>query len=541
MNRFFTTACQNAKPRGVGQAFQPDTRARQAGKPDLLNTAAGSFLLMRAVLIGTLLVAAAQGQTPVKRAIKETLLADFPADPAIRDTAVLSPSAAHVAYLATAGGQSVVVLDDKKQKPYDKVAALTFSDDGRLAYVASKGGKWLMVVADQEQGPYEKVGPPVFSPDGKRLAYVAMLADQKRAVVIDGKPGTAFDEIFDGLLVHSPDSQRLAYGGRKGKEWFVVIDGKESGPFEYLGSATGILFSKDSRHIAFAALEKGKFRLMLDGKPREPFENLAEAALSADGSHWAVAAFQEGKWRVIVDGKPQAAYDEINEGSLQFSPDGGHVAYGARDGRRWMPVLDGKPCPDPVGVSVLGFAEKNAEIKFSPNSRLLAYVARVEVAFESDGRKFTEQGEAVLTADVGTPTPSKTAKPKEKPAETGPRAFQRIGGGTLVFNVGGQRLAYVARNKARDRESSFVVADGKRKPRYDLVGYLTFAPDGRRPVYAATRGNKAFTVVDEKESAVQFDEIWMPPGQPLLFVSPTRFRYLGIRGGKIFSVEESLE
>ena len=115
--------------------------------------------------------------------------------------------------------------------------------------------------------------------------------------------------------------------------------------------------------------------------------------------------------------------------------------------------------------------------------------------------------------------------------------FDRIGGGTLVFSLSGRRLAYIARSG----RWSFVVADGNRKPRYDLVGYLTFTPDGRYPVYAAMKGKKTFTVVEDREASHQYDAIWMPRGETLRFVGPTRFRYLAVKEGSIYMVEEQLD
>ena len=114
---------------------------------------------------------------------------------------------------------------------------------------------------------------------------------------------------------------------------------------------------------------------------------------------------------------------------------------------------------------------------------------------------------------------------------------RRIVAGTLVHSAGGRRLAYVARSG----HSSLVVAHGKRKPRYDRVGYLTLAPDGRRPVYAATRGKEAFTVVDDEEAAHRYESIWMPPGEPLKFTSRTRFHYLAVKNDSIYLVEEELD
>jgi hypothetical protein len=85
------------------------------------------------------------------------------------------------------------------------------------------------------------------------------------------------------------------------------------------------------------------------------------------------------------------------------------------------------------------------------------------------------------------------------------------------------------------------VVDGKRRPRYDMIGYLTFTPDGRSVLYAAIRGKKTFTVVEDKEAAHQYDAIWMPRGGRFTFTAPKKFHYLAVNDGNMVLVEEELD
>jgi hypothetical protein len=274
-----------------------------------------------------------------------------------------------------------------------------------------------------------------------------------------------------------------------------------------------------------------KWCVILDGKPQPACDNLGPLAFSPDGKRVAYAAVhkdsQKETWQVVANGKPGNSFDAIGHQTLLFSPDGRHLAYAAQTGAEWCVVLDGKSGPPYDGIG---------QVKFSPNSQLLAYVAK---------RKSTE---AVLSEplgpSVGPALPAardsgtRPAQPALRAGSGGePRFFDRIGGGTLVFSPSGRHLAYVARSG----RWSFVVADGNRKPRYDMVGYLTFTPDGRWPVYAAVKGKKTCTVVEDREATHQYDAIWMPRGEPLRFVGPTRFRYLGVKEGSIYLVEEQLD
>ena len=449
----------------------------------------------------------AAGQTVVARKHTETLLAPFPE--AVWDSAMISPNLRRVAYVRqTAAGQQVVV-------------------NGR------------------EETPYPKVGLPTFSPDGQRLAYVAMLPDGQRAIVLDGKPGKPCEMVFEGTIVFSPDGRRMAYGARRANGWFLVVGDQELGPYEFLGSSTGFQFGGDGARLAFAALIDKKWCVILDGKPQPPCDNLGPLVFSPDGKRVAYVAMRKEQeketWHVVADGKPGSPFDAIGEESLVFSPDGKHLAYAARTGGAWCVVLDGTPRGKHDGIG---------QIAFSPDGRILAYVVKrqsseavvTEPLQPPLARSGTGAGGAGKSPPGGSPKPG--APPAGGPGSEGgpegsgpPRFFDRIGGGTLVFSASGRHLAYVARSG----RWSFVVADGNRKPRYDMVGYLTFTPDGRSPVYAAVKGKKTVTVVEDKESSHQYDAIWLPRGEPLRFVGPTRFRYLAVKDGNIYQVDEQID
>jgi len=456
--------------------------------------------VLAAVVLGLLLpLVPAWAQTSTDPGRRETPLGPFP--PEVRHSAVISPDGRHIGWVQPADGQQSAVFDGVAEKPYDAVAALTFTPNSLWhAYAARSGTTWRIVVNGREQPAFERVGPPVFSPHSRRLAYTALGADG-RVVVAEapGAPGKPYEQVFELGPVFSPDSQHLAYGARRGDQWYLVLDGEEQGPFDFLGSATGIHFSPDSRRVAFGTLKDGKWRVVVDGRGGPLYDNLGQLAFSPDGSRLAYVAQQEGKWRVVLDGREQAPYETIGEDSLLMSPDSRHLAYAAQkaDGK-WRIVLDGEESEpyDDLGQMV-----------FRPDGSLLA--CRVE----KDG------AEMVLMDGRAQ------------------RSFDRVGDGTLVFSADGRHFGYAA----RVGDASFVVIDGVRKPRYDMVGYLTFSPRADHYVYAATRGREAFIVVDEEEAEQAYDEIWTVPEARLIFDTPHRFHYLAIREGTILLIEEELD
>ncbi len=197
----------------------------------------------------------------------------------------------------------------------------------------------------------------------------------------------------------------MAYGARKGKSWSVVLEVEDFGPYDYLGTASGIHFTSDGAHLAFAALIGNKWCIVADGKRQLACENIGDIAYSADGKRLAYAAKQQGRWALMENGHATSSFDAIGEGTLQFSPNGRRVCFAAQLGEKWFVVVDGKPGKAYDGI---------AEMKFSPDSQTLAYVARVE------------SQEVAVVGD------------REH------RPFDRIGGGTLVFSPNSRRLGYIA-------------------------------------------------------------------------------------------------
>lgn len=453
--------------------------------------------VISAVAIVSAFRSAALAQTVVARKYRETPLG--PMSDELRPSSIVSADARHIAYVRRTGTGEAAVFDGREEPAYDQVAALAFSPDGKhRAYAARRGSAWRVVINGREQPEYDRVGPPVFAPSGKRLAYVARPKGTESRVVVEapGGPGKPYDEIFEGLLVFSPDGARLAYGARRDGRWYVVDEGREFGPYDYLGSATGLVFSPDGKQLAWAALAGKQWQLVVDGRAGPAYDNLADVVFSGDGQRIAYAAQRGDQWMAVIDHKEQSPHRAIAEGMMAFSPGGGWLAYVARTDEQWQ-IIVGRQRWKPF--------DSVRQILFSPDNKRLA------------GIVVSEGAELVVVNN------------REG------RIFDRVGGGTLVFSPDGSRLGYIA----KAGQNTFAVVEGRRLPRYDMAGYLTFSPNGRA-VYAATRGDKAFTVVEDQEAAHHYREIWTSPDAKLHFDDPQRFHYLGLREGQIFLVEEEL-
>ncbi len=191
-----------------------------------------------------------------------------------------SPDGAHFAYSARrAAGKSVVIFDGNEGPEFEDVQRLTFSPDGRsFAYEGKRAqGRWVMVVNGKESREYALVGQPYFSPVGGRLAYGAK-SDSAYTVVLDNKPGPAFDALSSSAAYDSPNSgldtstvtfspngERVAYVARRGEKRLIVVDGQEGPEYQFILSQP--LFSEDSAHVAYVAWENNTIVVVVDGKP----------------------------------------------------------------------------------------------------------------------------------------------------------------------------------------------------------------------------------------------------------------------------------
>src|SRR5262249_13372923 len=104
-----------------------------------------------------------------------------------------------------------------------------------------------------------------------RNIAIAGNSGSRMAAFLNGSAGANYDQVQTVPPVLSADGKHMAYAARKSGDWFVVVDGKEYGPYTGLASYGGfpyggaqpipwqdtpqrpIVFSPDSKHFAFVA------------------------------------------------------------------------------------------------------------------------------------------------------------------------------------------------------------------------------------------------------------------------------------------------
>lgn len=151
---------------------------------------------------------------------------------------------------------------------YNLIEKLTFSDDGdSIVYCALKDGKRLIVFDGREEiipkGHLPQL--PVVRPDKKGVGLILEWQNRyflHQAFLKNKEKFKRYDEAQD--LVYSKDSRFYAYAARRGKDWFIVLNGKELDTFDRVVTP---LFSPDNRYLIYRARKEGKrFVVLADAK-----------------------------------------------------------------------------------------------------------------------------------------------------------------------------------------------------------------------------------------------------------------------------------
>jgi len=255
--------------------------------------------------------------------------------------------------------------------------------------------------------------------------------------------GTSSGEILMGTRVFSPDGRRFAYAIKRGQKHVMVVDGKEAGEYDK------ILLMKDLGPQPSPGFY---------GYIGHDYEYNCWILWSPDSRRLAFVAYKADRWRVVVDGVEGAGYDSI--GDLRFSGDGAHLAYVAAQSSRQRVIFDAVEGQQHDRILAWRFADDAGGVE---------YVAR-------DGNR------VVMVAK-----------------ETTRRSWTLSDGwGMIVVSDNLLHMAHVVMRGGRQ----FVSVDGKDGKEYDKIeeGTLAFNRDGTRLAYSGISGEKAFLVVDGRET-----------------------------------------
>ncbi|MEX2215683.1 MAG: hypothetical protein WD768_16345 [Phycisphaeraceae bacterium] len=181
----------------------------------------------------------------------------------------ISPDSQHTALGVRSGGKSYQVIDDRPEPKFDDVSPPQYSPDSqRVVYAALQAGKWRLIQGGKSGLLHDQIPYFIFSPDSRRLAYMA-IDNGKASVLIDDKPvSERFDQVWRNGLYFSPDSRHLVFGGGRGGDIYLVVDGVEGQPIGELLPTSRVVFDAgDAFHVV---TRRGASYHRLDVKIVEP-------------------------------------------------------------------------------------------------------------------------------------------------------------------------------------------------------------------------------------------------------------------------------
>jgi len=272
---------------------------------------------------------------------------------------IVSPDQSRFAWILRDEDSISVVVDGKKQKPYDWIvqSAVDFSADSKhVVYAARKRRKAMMVIDGNEGQLEDSISQWLLSPAGSHIAY-ATVRDGRPHAILDNVPGPPAD--FVQLHALAADGT-LAYLINKSNRQVAVIHGKESQPYDLLSD---IRLSSNGRRFAYVASSNGQTRMIVDDQAGPPLDTLTPAQFSADGKHVAYLASRGNDNLCILDGEAKTYPGKIS--SLSLSPDGSrHLFISTKDAKDTL-FVDGAPGPTHPSIIMARFSADGQHIAYA--------------------------------------------------------------------------------------------------------------------------------------------------------------------------------
>jgi hypothetical protein len=437
----------------------------------------------------------------------------------------VSSNAKHVAWLNKLPGRPAAVsvsLDCVEGPALDWMAAgESFSPDGeRFVYIGYQNDRCLLVVDGVAKQVAKGTEDPRFGADSKGLAYVTWEDvpgnDKQRVIVVEGAGGMRkIAGVSSGAFALSPDGKHVAYSMGDYKQVTLMVDGEARKSYEmFRGGISAIRFSPNSKRVSYGVDTASDVICACDGIADSTCQQLWSTEFSPDGSKFVSIGLVPSSnrsyptnYELRVDGVKVGTYTKLE--LPVFSGDGKRMAYLA------------SPVDAPYFSFVVVDGVEGARHRkvsgpvFSPDGKHVAYAVK-QMGMNIGGGA---NGACVVQDGV-----------------EGPRHSGQIF--DPVFSPDSRHMAYrvvdiaSAPGKAVDWRDR-IVLDGVEQRVYSATTTPAFSPDSKHVAYCASRGGKAFLVVDKSEGE-PFDQ-WLGEGT-VCFESAHRVRSLGVKDGMVVRV-----
>ncbi|MGH9679785.1 MAG: hypothetical protein ACRD4Y_07520 [Candidatus Acidiferrales bacterium] len=444
---------------------------------------------------------------------------------------VISPSGAHVAVVSFGAGVYSMFLDGVKSPPYRTI------DMSKIAFVAEKlvyaaqtnDGKWHVVVNDKPGPAYDGVLALLVNADDSHYAYIFASGGSEGAtqgVVADGVPGTPHRGTIRDMTIAS--NGRVAYaavvggtpGSPNGSNDLYVDDhdiGPVALPFPVLdpsektnGTQAYVLFSPDGKRYAFVKRVAGGVATVVDGKVGRAYDSIGVFQFSPDSKHEFYVGVRNSQF-VVLDGQEMDGEGTVKD--FVLSQTGGHLAYlayGPATG--FQMVVDGKASPR--------FQEYIAHsMSFSEDGKHYAYA--VHVNFSQS--QIVRDGVAINVPSL-VPFITRTRSDVDFPP--------------LFFSGDGTRLVWVW--PVSGGAGNVIDINGQEIVRgLGNYEFPEFSPDSKRFATMIWTGKNYALAVDGQIGPTYDDFLEVNPNVARFLDSHT-FRFLGVKNGSVYRVTVNL-
>ena len=182
----------------------------------------------------------------------------------------VDPEKQRVAFLATRGDKSFVIVDGVEGTEYSNISNVRFSGDGKhISYLASRDRKRIFVMDGKESQEYDRIRIFSADPAGNRIAYLG----NESVVLVDGIEGKAYRTIDKADPFFSPNGEHFAYIGSNRSERYLVLNNNEVNTEYKVLSLKSFTFSPDSKHFAYISKgPKGKPTVVVDNARTEEYD-----------------------------------------------------------------------------------------------------------------------------------------------------------------------------------------------------------------------------------------------------------------------------
>jgi len=381
-------------------------------------------------------------------------------------------------------------------------------------------------------------------PDGSE--FVATITDpltRKQRVVVNAKPLPGeYDAVAQGTPFFSPGGERFAFAASRDDKCFVVVDRKESPPYQITEQGwpvADLTFSPSGKHFAYLTRKEERNYLVVNGREFGPYDD----ASTDEGSVPGIWDFQFAdnedyfSYRAKTGEKMVACRGWIRGGDISVTTSKPYATIGAGS-----PVwLRGKQETE-EGGDLFAFIARDEEGKefiatlpepadFTPE-KTYKIIGRRSLVCADDQQKTLgfiagDDKWKVVVGDREWPACDRIGQLMVSPSgkrwacaaimgdrfvvlvdgKPGP-AYKEIQYPETLFPAGDERVVYAASRGKESPKPACVVVDGKESEGYAQVqgGSITFSPDKRRMAFIAGDGEKQFAVLDG-EKGRDFDRV----------------------------------